>query len=296
MKNIILLCLIFTTVSVSKGQQLLSTPITYQNFNEEILKFIPLKNPDVTAERFSYAIRILEETKSNAKGNPMNLNVADFWNITSALIVLKEQKELIAIAFKKAIDKDGPSVCSYVEALGPAALSKAIPEIFLPFYANCLQNKRALARFDFTKYAEENHLDVRLVNIVNTISLNDQKFRSTGTMDWNLQRPLDLKNQQLIDSLFNSYKTYIGKDLVGPKLESTMWLVVQHSNLKMMEQYLPVIVKATDDKQLDIIPLKMLMDRIYSIKYNYQVFGSQTGITIADEKTRTAIITKYHIY
>jgi len=76
-----------------------------------------------------------------------------------------------------------------------------------------------------------------------------------------------------------------------------MWAVIQHSNLEMMERYLPVIQKAVKDKELNIVPLKMLIDRFYGLKYGYQIFGSQSGFgfEMADEKTRKEIELKYGI-
>lgn len=288
--------LIFVTVLFCISRQQSKAQVNAQNFNKEILKFNPVKAADVSDERFNYAKRILEETRSDAKGNPENLNVADFWNITTALIVLKEQKELIGVAFKKAVDTDAPAVCSYIEALGCAAISKAIPELFYPFYANCLQNKKTDPKFDSKKYAEDNHLNVKLSSILNTIVINDEKYRSSDPVDWGLQRPLDLKNQQLIDSLFSIYKTYIGKTLAGPKLENTMWLVIQHSDIGIMERYLPVIKKALDEKQISLAPFKMLIDRIYSIKYHYQLFGTQgSGVSVADEKTKNEVMKHLNI-
>lgn len=74
-----------------------------------------------------------------------------------------------------------------------------------------------------------------------------------------------------------------------------MFIVIQHSNLKMMERYLPVIQKAVKGKEVDVLALKYLIDRYYGATYGYQIFGSQNGIEIADEKTRKEIERKYGI-
>jgi hypothetical protein len=114
-------------------------------------------------------------------------------------------------------------------------------------------------------------------------------------VDWKRQRTVGTQNQESIDSLYNVYNTYLGKSLVGEKYKNTMWQVIQHSNLNMMEKYLPLVQKAINDEEIDVIPFKMLIDRIYSIKYGYQIFGSQMGVDLADEKLRKDVQMKYGI-
>jgi hypothetical protein len=181
--------------------------------------------------------------------------------------------------------------------MGTSNLDKLIPESFLPFYSNCAQSSTAeSSNFNVANYAENNKLNPDLVSIISMIQLNDSKFRMIKPVDWTKQKPLDERNQQLIDSLFNVYQTYIGRQLVGKQFEATMWLVVQHSPLEMMEKYLSVVATAVNQKQLDQVPLKMLVDRIYWLKYDYQIFGSQgSQIRVADDKTREEVIKRYNL-
>ena len=181
--------------------------------------------------------------------------------------------------------------------MGASSLDKLIPESFLPFYSNCAQSLTAeSSKFNATNYAEKNKLNPDLVNLISMIQLNDSKFRMTKPMDWAKQKPLDERNQQLIDSLFNVYQTYVGRQLVGKQFEATMWLVIQHAPLEMMEKYLSVFATAVNQKQLDQVPLKMLLDRIYWLKYNYQIFGSQgPQIKAADDKIREEVIKRYNL-
>ena len=75
-----------------------------------------------------------------------------------------------------------------------------------------------------------------------------------------------------------------------------MWAVIQHSNLDMMERYLPIIQNAVKENELHLTTFKMLIDRIYtkpSMIINF--FGSQQGIKIADEKIIKEIKEKYGI-
>jgi len=291
------ICLAFTTILKAYSQTDGDSIFTESSVGNAIFNFTPVQREGVTDQRFHYAEQILNDTKSASHNNPQNLNAADYWNITTAFVILKEPKNHIEAAFTKAIHLDAATICSYIKAMGTSGLDKLIPETFLPFYANCAQSATATgSSLDVTNYAQTYKLDANLVGVINTVYLNDVRYRATKPMDWTKQKPLDERNQQVIDSLFNIYHTYIGKSLVGKQLQSSMWLVVQHAPLQMMEKYLPVIAAAVNQKQLDQVPLKMLIDRMYWLKYNYQIFGSQgAAIKLADEKIRNEIIAKYNL-
>ena len=213
-----------------------------------------------------------------------------------AFVNLDESNQNIEIAFKKAIELDTENICTIIKAFGNSELDIRIPETFYSFLKNCTdQNEKD--NFDLESYAKKNGLDLKLVNEIYKIQLADIKYRFDKPMDWSKQKPLDEQNQKRIDSLFSNYNAYIGKSLVGEKFESTMWAVIQHSNTEMMEKYLPIIQKAVQEKELDVTPLKMLIDRYYGPKYGYQVFGSQSGFgfKLADEKKKTEIERKFGI-
>jgi hypothetical protein len=268
-----------------------------QTFDQAILTFVPIKRAGVTDDQYNLALRILGETKSSTKAGSEKLNVADYWNITGAFVRLKEPAVNIEIAFKKAITLDADAVCSYVKAFGGSPnLEKTIPETFLAFYAKCsLPHNSSTKQLDPKQYAKDNQLDEKLVSLFSLMQVNDQKFRSTTPFDAVKQNPFDLKNQHLVDSLYAVYKTYIGKSYVGKEYESVMWVVIQHSNIQMMEKYLPDVSKAVQEKELQVVPLKMLIDRIYSIKYHYQIFGSQVNVPVTDDQTVTTVKKKYKI-
>ena len=288
--------ILVTTISC-KGQNSNQTEFTYGNFENEILKYEPIKKETLSKKDFDYGLMILNETKKAVKNNPNNFNVLDYFNILSSFLTLKENENNIKIAFNKFIDSEGS--CQYIINFEKDIIDNPKYKIIINYYlaelSNCKSNKTEKASFDITEYCKKRNLDMQLVSLFNEIFENDRKFRIDKPVNWNKQRPLDIKNQQLIDSLFRKYKKYIGKSLVGKKYESVMWTVIQHSNLKMMERYLPTIHKAIVDKELDVVPLKMLIDRIYAIKYGYQIFGSQFGVKLCDEKKRKEIELQYGI-
>lgn len=316
MKKIILLLLLVSLQYLTTAQSNINNPkpgattllenhsqvtkadyiFTYENFDTDIFNFVPVKRDSVTDQKFSYALRILDETKSATKGDTKKLNVADFWNITAAFVTLKEPAINIEIAFKKAIALDAERVCYYIRMTGASNLEKAIPGTFLPFYANCLENSgNKNDKPDVKQYVIDSTLDMKLVTLIKSIALDDQKFRWERPFDQAKQRPFDINNEHFIDSLYTVYKTYIGKTLVGKDYEYVMWSVIQHSNIDMMEKYLPDVSKAVEQKELPVAPLKMLIDRIYTAKYHYQIFGSQTDVPVADEKITVSTKRKYNI-
>ncbi|MEL7340367.1 MAG: hypothetical protein AAGM67_07780, partial [Bacteroidota bacterium] len=147
--------------------------------------------------------------------------------------------------------------------------------------------------FDSQAYAEEHQLDLALVQLVHQIAETDQTFREAADTDWSKQTPLDQRNLQLMDSLRNEYGGYVGKDLVGPKLSYVMWIVVQHSTVAKMQEYLPIVQQAVQEEQVGEVPLKMLLDRIYTNTHGYQIFGSQHGVDMGPEEFCEEIKTRY---
>lgn len=293
MNKILIITLLLFTISC-KAQEKKQNEFTYENFDTEILKYEPVKKSGVSDKNFNKGIFRLDETKKAVKNDPKNLTYADYWNITAAFLALDESKNAINISFKKAIDSDPENVCAIIKVFGNVGLDIRIPETFYPFIKNCPKTEKS-ETFNTKEYSEKNKLNLKLISLINEIHLNDIKYRFDKKVDWSKQRPLDEKNQKKIDSLYSIYKTYLGKSLVGNDFETTMWAVIQHSNLKMMEEYLPILQKAVKENELNVVPLKMLIDRVYLQKYKYQIFGSQQSANLADEKTRNQVMKKYGI-
>ena len=177
-------------------------------------------------------------------------NYSDYWNITMAFISLGEPKEHIEIGFQKAIKGNPESICQYVDAFGDPAIIKFtnhIPELFLPFYENCSKIEQKEEKSDFKEYAAKNKLDLELVELMDRVGEDDQKYRMMKEVDWSKQTPLDRRNLEIVDSLYQKYGKYIGKDLVGEKFEAVMWAVIQHSKIESMEKYLPIIHQAVKE-------------------------------------------------
>lgn len=264
---------------------------------EQILAYKPEKRAEVSERDYKYGLMLLRETVSATKGEPENLNVSDYWNITMAFLSLGEPAPHVDLVFRAALAADLKTICVYADAMGTGNLAEVIPETYLLFEGKCAQLPVESKAFDLDEYCAKGGLDPALVSMMQAIQARDWQFRKQKPVDWSQQTPLDLYNQRLVDSLFAIHQSYLGNAKVGEQFASTMWAVIQHSNVDMMERYLPIVHQAYLDEELSVVALKLLIDRYYGLKHGYQVFGSQSGFGFeqADEATRANIMQTYQI-
>ena len=272
----------------------------YDNFEKQFLNYEPTKRSLVSEEDFDYACMIIRETKSRTKSTPENFDLADYFNVLSAFLTLNESEKNIKTAFEKFKDADGSCeyILSFENTINEHPKYDIIRADYLVQLEKCKQEYIAHPVFDLVKYCHANDLDLALVEKIQQVKIDDQKYRNELSESSIIQQQeLDKRNQEIIDSLYHHYKTYLGKSLVGEEFESEMWAVIQHSDTEMMAEYLPIIQKAVKENELDVVPFKMLIDRYYGLKYGYQVFGSQSGFgfELADDKKRKEIELKYGI-
>lgn len=296
MKTNYYIIILFLTFNFCKAQ---SNKIIFntENFETDFLNYKPVQKNDVSEKDFEWAKFVISETKKDIKDKSENYNVAHYWNILSAFDKLQENKATLKLVFTKMANSKGS--CGYITSFKDEfKFVDKIPKLYNQYYKECKNKEKYQTEFNIDEYISDNKLNSSLVKLINTISLNDQKFRGSDEQTFKTKQPkLDEQNEKLIDSLLTEHKQYIGRSLVGKKFETVMWSVIQHSNPEMMEKYLPIIHKAVENKELDKTPLKMLVDRFYGLKYGYQIFGSQSGFgfKMADDETRNKIIKQYGI-
>lgn len=270
---------------------------TYKDFESLVLAFRPQKKQHSTQQRFGYACMVLAETKKATKNNPSEFNLADYFNITCAFLNLEADDDALNIAYKKFVSLEGS--CEYLQSFKARVDQNSIYDRIRSRYTadlkNCNNPKKTAGQ------PEQNHAETKVSQItgmMKEILQRDQKFRTTAQpgQDWAVkQKPLDIRNQMLIDSLFSKHNAYIGKSVVGEKYRNVMWIVIQHSDINMMERYLPYIKEAVRSDELPEANLKMLIDRIYAVRYKVQIFGTQSHIPMADKKIIHAVIKEYGI-
>lgn len=274
---LVLIAISFSTFSF--GQ----TKLTSSNFETEILNYQPVQTSGVTKKSFDFASMVIRETKLAVKDDDGGFNRADYYNVLTAFLSLKESDENIQLAFEKLSNSDG--ACEYFTSFGKEMSEK---ETFAPVRAQfkkraaeCEKNAKPKPPFILSDYCNENGLSQDLVSLIQILDKQDRKYRESDYDNHiNEQKILDIENQLTIDSLFTVHGEYVGESLVGPKFSSTMWAVIQHSNEAMMKKYLPVLKQAVADGEIGESTLKMTIDRYYALAYGYQVFGSQSGMNV----------------
>jgi hypothetical protein len=285
---------------VFPGNDLLAQEeLNSQNFESALLSYTPKKSSLISQKDFNYGSMIIREMQDAVKNDAEGFNRADYFNVLSAFLTLEESEENIDLAFDKFAQSEG--ACEYF-----IAFEKQVRESdkYLPVRKKFLSRTAQCKSGDTEKqislsgkeYAKEYDLDENLVTLMEEIKKRDQKHR-TGEGFMIKQKPLDDKNQVIVDSLYRVYGKYVGESLVGSELESVMWAVIQHADADMMKRYLPVLQKAYAEGELALAPLKMTIDRYYAITEGFQVFGSQQGFNsdLADEEKREEIKMMYGI-
>lgn len=284
--------------------------ITFILFNSllgmaQTMDYYPVQKEGVSDNSYKSAINILEETYKQIKKNNGDFDYGDYWNLSVALSKLKDKEEDVKSYLYKSKSLNSEYFATIFLTMGGTEerwknyLSKAEYDelkndcLKIQAAAASKSNSAATSKPDVNKHVGSLNKD--LIDLLETINTNDQKYRSDKAQFLQKQKALDERNMEIIDSLYKQYKTYLGKKYVGEKYSTTMWAVIQHSTISKMEQYLPIINQAVVNKELAVTPLKMLLDRIYTIKYKYQFFGSQGGVKIAPDVEISKIKAKYAV-
>jgi len=84
----------------------------------------------------------------------------------------------------------------------------------------------------------------------------------------------DKKNLQIVESIISKHG-WLGQKDIGMKANTTMFMVIQHADLKTQEKYLPLLKQAVADKKLLAANYAMLVDRIEMKNKRPQIYGTQ---------------------
>lgn len=145
-------------------------------------------------------------------------------------------------------------------------------------------------------YSQQNKINLQLKKQLDSVMVLDQKYREAMSLIsdkskadsiaklynlppdnlsmrlWFIQMKIDSSNIIFAEAIIKQYG-YPGKTLVGEPTNQSIWDIIQHSD--KIDQYLPIIKKAADKKELPYYLYGMMLDR--SLMYNgkAQVYGSQ---------------------
>lgn len=152
-----------------------------------------------------------------------------------------------------------------------------------------------LALIKANKDKEEANLDKSLVAILDTVYIEDQKYRQQidqieekyGWQSKEMQDHWKIINEKDSINLIKVCKIldergWLGPDVVGRQGSSAIFLVIQHSELAVQEKYLPLMRDAVKNKNAQGSSLALLEDRVALRQGKRQIYGSQIG---RDEST-----------
>lgn len=139
----------------------------------------------------------------------------------------------------------------------------------------------------------ENSLNKELVAVLDTIQQDDQKYRveeqelekkygweSKEMQDiWKIINEKDSINLIKVEKILNEYG-WLGSDIVGEEGNSTLFLVIQHSNTQTQLKYLPMFREAVKNGKAKASDLALMEDRVLLAQGQKQIYGSQIGIDI----------------
>jgi len=91
---------------------------------------------------------------------------------------------------------------------------------------------------------------------------------------WQKIHENDSINLIKVDSIISKYG-WLGADKIGEKGNTALFLVIQHSDLKTQEKYLPIMKDAVKRGNANGSELALLIDRIEMFNGRPQVYGSQ---------------------
>lgn len=96
----------------------------------------------------------------------------------------------------------------------------------------------------------------------------------------------DSVNLVKVTAILDKYG-WLGPDVVGRDGSSALFLVIQHSDLKVQEKYLPMMREAVKNGKAHGSSLALLEDRVALRQGKKQIYGSQIGM---DPETKTYFV------
>ena len=150
---------------------------------------------------------------------------------------------------------------------------------------------KLLAIVKRNKEEAEKHLELPLVKQLEKIYVEDQKYRlqlneiekkhgrnSKEIKDhWKVINQKDSLNLIEIEKILDK-RGWLGPQIIGEEGNSTLFLVIQHSDLETQEKYLPMMKEAVKKGDAQAYDLALLEDRIALRQGKKQIYGSQIGV------------------
>ncbi len=116
------------------------------------------------------------------------------------------------------------------------------------------------------------NFDQAMISTIETMMENDQKYRILNQMD--KQQFYDDHNRILLDSIFTFYG-YPGSSKVSEIFSINIAVIFLHMGQEFMEKWMPLLLKTFKAGELDKVSIMFALDRLHTIKYEKQFFGTQ---------------------
>lgn len=140
------------------------------------------------------------------------------------------------------------------------------------------------------KEKAEANLDKALVAQLDSIFTEDQQYRrqidsiekkfgwdsKEMQAHWKIIHEKDSINLIKIKAILDS-RGWLGADTIGEQGSSTLFLVIQHSDIATQEKYLPMMREAVKNGKARGSDLALLEDRVALRQGRKQIYGSQIG-------------------
>ena len=138
------------------------------------------------------------------------------------------------------------------------------------------------------KEKAEAHFNHELVAILDTVFNDDQQGRQLlGSIEkqhganspelkelWGIISKNDSIDLIKVKKILDTYG-WLGPDVVGGRGSQTLFLVIQHADIKTQQHYLPMMREAVKNKKASPSSLALLEDRVALREGKKQVYGSQ---------------------
>ncbi|REG96468.1 DUF6624 domain-containing protein [Flavobacterium aquicola] len=121
-------------------------------------------------------------------------------------------------------------------------------------------------------YAEDQDIRGEFMKIYKDKGPGNKSFDSIN----NLMRYKDSINLLKVIKILDE-KGWVGKDIVGSQANQTLFLVIQHADLKYQQKYMPMMREAVKKGNANGASLALMEDRVSLREGRKQIYGSQIG-------------------
>lgn len=256
---------LFATILTSYGQN-------YDDLIKKADSCYEAKNYKVSTNYFEKAIKSKPESKKN------------FYNAACAASLANDKKnslKWLEIAINNGFDN-----LNHIKT--DSDLDNVRKEKKFNKIITKLQKKTELIEANYDKPLQKELLEIFKEDqeIRNQYISAQKKYGYQGKEMDSLGKIMTLKDSLNLKKIVKilDEKGWVGKDKVGGQANQTLFLVIQHSDLKIQQKYLPMMKEAVKKGNANSSSLALLEDRIALREGKKQIYGSQIGTNPTTKK------------